>query len=300
MTIDGLNKAVGVFLSARPGDDERIETGVPGLWIYAKSEPTTIDAAIYTPIVSLTLQGEKEVRWGTNARGFRPGERLIVSHDLPVQSCITQASMVAPFRAIALNLDLPLLRDLRDTWDGPLPDDDRGEVIACDVADEGFADALTRYFALHKDANSARLLGPILHRELHARLLIAPHARMLRRLLNQESQASQIARSIAQIRQDLSEPVIISDLARAAGMSVRSFHAHFKTITETSPLQYQKELRLIEARRLIQAEGKAVGTAAFEVGYESSTQFSREFARRFGIPPSKASAQCVCRTSVGD
>ena len=291
MTHKALNDAVGAFLGTRSGAETGPSTGIQDLWVYANSEPTAIEAVIYTPIVSLTLQGEKEVRWGTHSQVFRPGESLIVSHDLPVQSCVTKASKKEPFRAIALNLDLPLLRNLCHDLDGPLPSDDRGQVIERDIADDDFVDALGRYFALHKDANAARLIAPIIHKELHARLLLAPHARMLRRLLKQESRASQIATAIAHIRQNLSKALPIDDLACIAGMSVRSFHAHFKSITDTTPLQYQKELRLIEARRLMLAEGKAVGSAAFEVGYESPTQFSREFSRRFGLPPSRVNGQ---------
>ncbi len=291
MTLKALNDAIGTFLHTRPDAKKGFSTGILDLWIYSNSEPTAIDAVIYTPVVSLTLQGQKEVRWSTHSHVVRPGESLIVSHDLPVQSCVTKASKKEPFRAIALNLDLPLLRNLRNELDRPLPHDDEGQVIESNVADDEFVDALGRYFALHKDANAARLMAPIIRRELHARLLLAPHGRMLRRLMKQESQASQIARAIGHIRQYLSKTHSVNDLARIAGMSVRSFHAHFKSITDTTPLQYQKELRLIEARRLILAEGKAVGTAAFEVGYESPTQFSREFARRFGQPPSKANAQ---------
>ena len=288
MTIEDLKKAAYQLLRDRPGQERTKETGVPGLWMYSSSEPTPIEAAIYGPIVSLTLQGEKEVHWGANTQVFRSGESLIVSYDMPVRACVTRASKAEPFCALALNLDLTLLRDLSDAWNAPLPAEASGQVIESDRADAAFVDALARYFAWHRDLNAARLLGPILHKELHARVLLAPNASMLRKLLSQDSHASQIARSVAQIRRNLSEPITVADLARSAGMSVRSFHAHFKAITQTSPLQYQKELRLIEARRLMQAERKAVGTAAFEVGYESPTQFSREFTRRFGMPPSKA------------
>ncbi|MEO0543266.1 MAG: AraC family transcriptional regulator [Pseudomonadota bacterium] len=287
MPLKSLTEAVSVFLEGRPNAGYGVQTGVKDLWIYANEAPTAIDAVIYTPIVSLTLQGEKETRWGGRRRVFRPGESFIVSHDLPVRSCVTRASKTEPFMALALNIDLPLLRTLSNELSEPLSGEVPAQVIETDVADDTFLGALGRYFALHDNAKSARLLAPIVHKELHALLLLAPHAGMLRRLLNRESQASQIARAIAHIRENLSQSLTVGDLANLSGMSVRSFHAYFKSVTSTTPLQYQKELRLIEARRLIQAEGKAVGTAAFEVGYESPTQFSREFSRRFGLAPSR-------------
>ena len=287
MTLKSLTEAVGAFLEGCPNAGYGVPTGVKDLWIYANNAPATIDAVIYTPIVSLTLQGEKETRWGGRRRVFRRGESFIVSHDVPVQSFVTKASKAVPFMALALNIDLPLLRNLSNELNESLSDELPAEVIEADVADHGFLDALSRYFALHDNTKAAHILAPIIRKELHALLLLAPHAGMLRRLLNRESQASQIAQAIAHIRENLSQSLTVNDLANVSGMSVRSFHAYFKSVTSTTPLQYQKELRLIEARRLIQTEGKAVGTAAFEVGYESPTQFSREFSRRFGLAPSR-------------
>jgi AraC-like DNA-binding protein len=110
---------------------------------------------------------------------------------------------------------------------------------------------------------------------------------MLRSLIRHDSNASAIARAIGHIRGDIRSPIAIPDLARRVGMSASSFHKHFKTITSTTPLQYQKELRLLEARRLLKTGGASVTTAAYDVGYESPNQFSREYARKFGVPPSQ-------------
>ncbi|MBK7400694.1 MAG: helix-turn-helix domain-containing protein [Myxococcales bacterium] len=130
------------------------------------------------------------------------------------------------------------------------------------------------------------MLGPLVLKEIHYRLLVAPFGGMLRRLLRHDSQASAIARAIGHIRGDIRSPLAIPELARRVGMSTSSFHQHFKTITSTTPLQYQKELRLLEARRLL-AGGASVTATAFEIGYESPSQFSREYARKFGVPPSQ-------------
>jgi AraC-like DNA-binding protein len=126
---------------------------------------------------------------------------------------------------------------------------------------------------------------PLIRKELHFRLLLAPHGAMLRQLVSHDSHASCIARAIERIRESFRAPLAVPELAQAAGMSPSSFHKHFKTITETTPLQYQKDLRLLEARRLLQEGHHSVSETAFEVGYESPTQFSREYARKFGASP---------------
>jgi AraC-like DNA-binding protein len=131
------------------------------------------------------------------------------------------------------------------------------------------------------------VLGPLTSREIHYRLLMAPFGGMLRLLIRHDSNASAIARAIGHIRGDLRSPITIPDLARRVGMSASSFYQHFKRTTSTTPLQYQKELRLLEARQLLRTGGASVTTAAFEVGYESLSQFSREYARKFGVPPSR-------------
>jgi AraC-like DNA-binding protein len=137
------------------------------------------------------------------------------------------------------------------------------------------------------------VLGPLIWKEIHYRVLMAPFGGMLRSLIRHDSNASAIARAIGHIREDLRSPIAIPNLARQVGMSASSFHKNFKTITSTTPLQYQKELRLLEARRLLKTGSASVTAAAFEVGYESSSQFSREYARKFGVPPSQDLARAT-------
>jgi len=157
-------------------------------------------------------------------------------------------------------------------------------------ADPGLLDALHRYLALADSPADAKVLGPLIAKEIHYRLLVAPFGGMLRRLIRHDSSASAIARAIGHIRGNMRSRIAIPDLARRVGMSVSAFHKHFKTVTSTTPLQYQKELRLLEARRLLRTGAASVSTAALEVGYESPSQFSREYARKFGLPPSQDTA----------
>jgi transcriptional regulator GlxA family with amidase domain len=135
------------------------------------------------------------------------------------------------------------------------------------------------------------VLGPLISQEIHYRLLVAPFGGMLRRLVRHDSNASAIAKAIGHIRGDLRSSLAIPDLARRVGMSASSFHKHFKTITSTTPLQYQKEIRLLEARQLLKNGGASVTAVAYEVGYESASQFSREYARMFSVPPSHDTAK---------
>lgn len=150
-----------------------------------------------------------------------------------------------------------------------------------------------RYLALADSPTDAKVLGPLTSKEIHYRLLMAPFGGMLRSLIRHDSNASTIARAIGHIRTNILEPIAIPDLARQCGMSVSSFHNHFKMITSTTPLQYQKELRLLEARRLLKAGGASVTTTAYGVGYESPSQFSREYTRKFGASPSQDLANAI-------
>lgn len=145
--------------------------------------------------------------------------------------------------------------------------------------------ALERYLALSESDIDGRVLGPLLLKEIHYRLLVSPFGKMLRSLLRHDSHPSSVARAISVLRRDFRSPLVVAGLARAVGMSVSSFHKHFKAVTSSSPLQYQKRLRLQEARRLIMAGNTSITDVAFQVGYESPTQFSREYARQFGRPP---------------
>ena len=285
MKLDDLNRAVGDFIRKSGGAPKGMPTGVPGLCAFERETPTPIESTLYQPIVCLTLQGVKETVLGDKVRLFQPGGAAIVSHDLPVASQIIEASPAQPYRSLVLLLDLGVLRSLYDQLGDEAIEETEADAIAVGAADDEFVDAIARYFALADKPVDAQVLAPLIQRELHFRLLTARHGGMLRRLLDLDSYASRIARAIAHIRQHFREPIAIADLAKSAGMSASSFHAHFRAIAETTPLQYQKELRLIEAKRLLSEEAASVSAAAYEVGYESPTQFSREYSRMFGVTP---------------
>ena len=273
---------------------QRIVQPMAGLRLLRQDAPSSFESTLYEPVLCLILQGRKQVVIGEQTLSFGPGECLLVSADLPVCSRITRA----PYLALVFEVDVVTVRNLHDEVAESTRDGAHARAAALQRADSRLLDALGRYLALAESPADAKVLGPLVSREIHYRLLAAPFGGMLRSLIRHDSIASAVARAIGHIRSDVRSPVAIPDLARRVGMSASAFHKHFKTITATTPLQYQKDLRLLEARRLLQMGGASVTTAAYEVGYESSSQFSREYARKFGEPPAR-DAQRLRREGVG-
>jgi AraC-like DNA-binding protein len=272
-------------------DSKHKTSPMPGLSVLCREAPSTIEAMIYEPVICLILQGSKVTSIGDQTVELKAGDALIVSHDLPVVSRITKASAQAPYRAVILSLDLRLVRSLYDqVADAPVP----GSLTAVSVrslsaapVEAAWLAPLIRYVELSGNPLDAQVLGPSTLREIHYRLLLAPIGGMLRNLLVADSHASRIAIAIRQLRSDYQSPLRVPDLAKAAGMSDSSFHDHFKAVTGTTPLQYQKDLRLIEAQTLLTAMSHSVSEAAYAVGYESPNHFSRDYSRKFGVPPSR-------------
>jgi len=276
-------------VAAAEGGQQQVAHPVDGLVLLRQDCPSSFEASLYEPVLCLILQGRKQVSIGERTLSFGPGECLLVSHDLPVRSRITKV----PYLALVLQVDVATIRKLYDEVAESALDSERARAAEMHRADSGLLDALRRYLALADSPADAKVLGPLISKEIHYRLLMAPFGGMLRCLIRHDSNASAIARAIGHIRGNMRSPIAVPDLARQVGMSASAFHKHFKTVTATTPLQYQKELRLLEARRLLKTGGASVTAAAFDVGYESSSQFSREYARKFGVPPSQDAARAA-------
>ena len=262
----------------------------PGIHILQREAPSSIEAVIYRPVICLILQGAKEVTIGNKTVCARTGDALLVSHDLPVVSKITEASQDKPYLALILEIDLAAIRGLYEQLGDTLENVPDARSLSRQAADPAWMEPLQRYLRLADSQLDLTVVGPLTLREIHYRLLLSPIGGMLRNLLKVDSHASRIAKAILHIRSGFRQPLAIETLARMVGMSTSSFHSHFKSVTGTSPLQYQKDLRLIEAQSLLQGGQHSVASASFEVGYESPTHFSRDFARKFGVPPSRALA----------
>lgn len=278
MSLDALETLAERYFSEKAGGNI---TPLPSLLVLSRGVVSPIEAVVYNPVMCLILRGAKETGVGTQSVTLRRGDALLVSHDLPVTSKITEA----PYLALILSLDLGTVRSLYEQVGEAVTDAPEARALCANVAEGVWTEPLLRYLAMMDRPLDAQVLGPATLREIHFRLLMSPIGGMLRNLLAVDSHASRIAKAIARIRQGFREPLSVVDLARLAGMSPSSFHEHFKAVTGTTPLQYLKDLRLIEAQSMLREGRRSVSATSFEVGYESPTHFSRDYARRFGCPP---------------
>ncbi len=273
------------FANTRNTGQMPLETGIDGLNLMIRSEPTNIEPALYHPIFCLVLQGEKQVEFGDRILTFGEMESLIVSMDLPSNGRVIKASHDIPYIGMAINIDMAMLRELSEQISADEVREEQAGTIATGSADTAILDAMARLFNLQSKTSARRVLEPLIKKEIHYHLLTAEHGSMLRALCKRDSHAARIEQAIAVIRREYNVTLKIDELARVAGMSVSTFHEHFKAFTAISPLQFQKQLRLLEARRLLRTGNHSVSSASYEVGYESRTQFSREYSRMYGISP---------------
>ncbi|WP_370207243.1 AraC family transcriptional regulator [Pararhodobacter marinus] len=257
-----------------------------GLHLLRYAAPTAQAATLYRPLLCLVLQGAKQVSTGTRSLTVTQGQSLIVSHALPVVSRLTEATVETPYLALVLPLDLDLLRGLAPAVPPVrVPRHaDPFSITRCPT-DRGMEDALARLIDQSRCDETRQMLAPITRQELHGRLLLGAHADALQRLLWHETAASRIFRATREIQSDLSRTLVVGELAQRVGMSPSAFFEHFRAITGTSPLQYQKELRLLNARDALRSSDAKVSDVAFRVGYESPAQFSRDYSRKFGRSP---------------
>lgn len=258
---------------------------LPAAHIFQRDQVRAFEAVVYNPVICLILQGKKEMNVGDRFVSLAEGDALLVSHDLPVMSKVTEASPETPYRALIFSMDLGILRSLYEQVGEAVSDKHHANSLSASVADPAWIGPMVRYLELMDAPLDAQVLGPMILKEIHFRLLLSPIGGMLRNLLSVDSHASRISKSIQKIRASFREPLVVAELAQLAGMSPSSFHEHFKSVTGTTPLQYQKDLRMIEARALLSRGVPSVSVAGFEVGYESPTHFSRDYSRKFGCSP---------------
>ena len=280
------------ILDRAGGSDTGALAPTRGVLLLRSVAPSPLEGTVYEPVLCMVLQGAKQVVVEDAVVTLGPGDALVVSHVMPVMSTITRASAAEPYVACILELDLALLRELRIDVDDATDRADHTRArsaLSSGRAGPKLTDAIGRYLTLDHDGSEGRALGPTILREIYLRLLLDEHGATLRELLDHDSNAALVARAIARIRSDYNEPIAVPELARELGMSTSSLHDHFRRVTSTTPLRYQKELRLQEARRLLASGPATVTTVAAEVGYASPSQFSREYSRRFGEPPSRHS-----------
>lgn len=261
------------------------QTPIPGLTIVRATRPSGLDYAISRPLVCLVLQGSKQVTLGRERFGFSAGDSLLITSDVPTVSQITRASAAEPYYSLVLDLDLPAIAEL--ALDMKLAPVAQGSPLRVEPSDAEVADAALRLMRLVERPAALPILQASLLREMYYWLLVGKHGAMIRQLGSPQGHAQRIARAVTLLRTGFAQPLPVERLASAAGMSPSSFYQHFRAATSLSPRQFQKQLRLIEARRLMTSEGMSASRAAYSVGYESVQQFTREYRRMFGLPPGK-------------
>ena len=259
-------------------------TAMPHLSLIRADRPSTPTPAVYEASLCLIAQGSKRVSIGDHSVIYDAAHYLLVSVDLPLVGHVIDASPDRPYLCCKIDLDPAMVADLMVAEGGAVPRTDL-PVLGVYPSDPDLIDAACRLVGLLERPETIRALAPLIEREILYRLLTGPHGPMLRHVATAGSHHNQISRAIAAIRRRFDAPIRIEEVAAEAGMSPSSLHAHFKAITRMTPLEYQKQLRLQEARRLMLVGGATASTASFSVGYESPSQFSREYRRLFGAPP---------------
>jgi AraC-like DNA-binding protein len=262
------------------------ETAIAGLALHRIARPLGPQHHIQTPALALIAQGAKRLLVGEDIYTYDPLHYMVTSVDLPVIAQVRTASADAPYLGLRLRLDVEELGQLiRDAGLPPLAAADASRGLYVNRIAAPVLDAVLRLLRLLDTPQDIPILAPLIRREILYRLLVSGEGARLRQIALQDSHAHRIARAIRLLRDNYARPLRVEAVARDVHMSVSSFHHHFKAVTAMSPLQYQKQLRLQEARRLILAGDADAATVAYQVGYESPSQFTREYGRLFGAPP---------------
>jgi AraC-like DNA-binding protein len=259
-------------------------TGIDGLMLHRMSAPSQPMPGLLRASLCVVAQGRKQERLGDEIHRYDPEQFLLVSADMPIESNVVTASRQSPYLSLSLELDHAMVCELAAQL--PLQDLTAPSVaIAVSPIEPALLDALTRLVALASSARDRAVLAPLVAREITYRLLTGEQGPRLKQIALGDGSTQRILRALRWLREHFTEPVRVEALAREARLSQSAFHQHFKSVTSMSPLQYQKQLRLHEARRLMLSESLDAAEASFRVGYESPSQFSREYRRLFGAPP---------------
>ena len=276
-----------VRLVARHAVWEGLEaTRIPGLRIARSTTRAQRVQAVQEPALCYVVQGTKEMTVAGRVYRYRAGEHLVAAVDLPVTGEVVEASSRSPYLCLAVAIDPSVVYELLQTVH--LPSEPAGRpAVFVGRTNPRMADVMLRLARCLDDPDDCAVLAPAAIREAIYLLLKGEFGPIVREIGVAGSRTQRIAKAIDHLKRSFTEPLRVEDLAKISGMSNSTFHAHFKKVTTLSPLQYQKQLRLHEARRLLAADGSSVAEIGFRVGYQSASQFSREYARMFGSPPTR-------------
>ena len=274
-------------LLAAHAENRRTETGIPRVAMVQGAIPEHELAAVYDPKVNLILQGSKSMTVGEQTLHYDPATYFVMSIDLPAAGVVRSSPSGAPYLAVSLTLTQPIIAALLADVPRTARREEQPTAFSVAAVTPQLLDAWVRMLRLMQTPSDIPALAHAFEREILYRVLQGPMGWMLRDIATPDSSLERINRVVQRIRENFAQPLRMEELAGEASMSVSAFHRHFKAVTALSPLQYQKKIRLLRARALLLATSHNVTTAAYAVGYESSTQFSREYARAFGLPPAK-------------
>ena len=267
-------------------EDGVVATAIPRLHLIRFSRATERIHGLSEPALCIAAQGRKRAMVGDRILEYDRSRFLVISVDVPVAGQIIEATPREPYLCFRLDLDRTLLASLfMDLGDGFRHDRAPEQGVVLSPVTPELLDASLRLLRLLEKPEDAAMLAPLVEREILYRLVCSEQGARLWQIAHGESRLQQVNRAIRRLQRDFEQPIAIAELAAEAGMSVSAFHQHFKTITAMSPLQYQKQLRLQEARRLILSAAMDAASAGHRVGYDSASQFSREYSRLFGAPP---------------
>jgi AraC-like DNA-binding protein len=268
------------------GSAERLATAIPGLLLSRRTAPTAPASATYEPSLAVVAQGRKRATLGGTTFIFDQSRYLLTSLDLPVICNVIEASEAVPYLCFVLKLEIPVVRELlsREEIQAPPAASDSPAMATGETTAE-LLDACCRLLDLLNTPQDIPFLSGLIQREIIYRILRGPEGARLRAIATPGDQSQRTAKAIAWVRANYAKPLLVEDLAKIAAMGVSTLHHHFRGLTAMSPLQYQKQLRLHAARQRMLMDGLDAASAAFEVGYESASQFNREYSRFFGQPP---------------
>lgn len=287
-TLDSNIKLLASSISRLTAQEDYCPTKVPGLTVFKKTVAHLPMAGLYEPSVCLIAQGSKRVQLGDDSYNYDTRHYLFSGVHLPVVAQVTDASVETPYLGLKLTFDYPEITQLMvDGQLSPPKGPFTGRGMATGTLTLALISAFQRLIDLVDDPASIAMLAPLIRREIFYRLLVGEQGETLRHLAVMGTQTHQVAKAISWLKAHFNQQVRIEEVANIAHMGVSTFHHHFRNMTAMSPLQFVKQLRLQEARRLMLVEYQDAASAAFQVGYESPSQFSREYSRFYGSPPAK-------------
>jgi AraC-like DNA-binding protein len=277
---------------SRHAHNRHVRTEIDGLTITATDRPTDPRPGVSEPSLAVVVQGSKRTVLGDGIFDYASGEFLVVSLDLPLIGRVTEARPDRPFLGFSMRLDPPEIASLLLESTAPRPGDTGGAAsIAVAHAEGDLLSAAGRLVGLLDAPHDVPVLAPLHRREILWRLLAGPQRGLVRQIGLADGNLAHIARTVRWIRDHYRDPIRVDQLAGLAGMSPSAFHRHFRTVTHLTPIQYQKAIRLQEARLALLANQGDVAEIAHAVGYDSASQFSREYRRLFGAPPGRDGAR---------